>query len=308
MSGWRAAVVALAVGVVVLGLGWLIPRLGGEGDGGPEATSASGLVLACVPTLEPACRQIASAAGASFAVWEAGDPLPERGVVVAPAADLPVGTEAGPVVAESPIVIGAWGERASVLRLHCGTLDLSCVGEALGTDWVDLGGDDAWGAFKIGLADPVAGEADLLSWSVASGLGTPRLLGATLRLPSSDDARLAADLVLFGAARADLVIATEAAIAAQFENAIGRAGRLEVYYPATSPWVEYVAAGQGRGSAGLIEALAEPAAREALNAAGVRTPGGTGALPAGLGEPGTRQPPPDAATRATLIAEWEELR
>jgi hypothetical protein len=308
VSGWRAALVALAVGAVVLGLGWAIPRLGAGGDEGPEPTSAPGLVLACVPTLEPACRQIAASSGASFSTWEAGDPLPERGVVVAPAADLPEGTQPGPVVAESPVVIGAWGERASILRSRCGTLDLACVGAALGESWEELGGDDSWGSFKIGLADPTDGQADLLAWSVASGLGTPRLIGESLRLVSSDDARLAAELVLFGDARADLVIGTEAAIAGQFENAIGRGGRLEVYYPAASPWVEYVAAGQGRGSSGLIEALGAAAAEAAFKAAGVRVPGGTGGLPNGLGTPGAEQPPPDATTRATLIAAWEDLR
>ncbi len=209
---------------------------------------------------------------------------------------------------QSPIVIGAWLERSQVLQARCGDVDLGCLGSALGATWESLGGNDAWGDFKIGLADPSTSEAGMLAWSITEPIAGASDLRSSLRLVTTDDARLTSDLVLFGDSRADVVITTETAVFGQMQNAIGRGGRLEVFYPAASPWLDYVAVAAGFGSSGLLEDLQEPAIGQVFAGAGVRPVRGSVTYPPELGTPGTKSTPPDQGTRATLLEAWERIR
>jgi hypothetical protein len=118
-----------------------------------------------------------------------------------------------------------------------------------------------------------------------------------------------ADLVAFGDSRADVVVTTEAAVMAQFQNAINRGGRFEIGYPASGPWIEYVAVGNGRGADGLIETLLSEDAGTRFTAAGLRPAAGVvGRLPEGMGTPGEKSAVPDDAERATLTSQWEDIR
>ncbi len=305
MSGWRAALVAVAVGAVILAAGFVF-----GGDDGPSIPEdAGGVSLACAPGLEIACRAVAIELGVAYRAWLVGAEVPDRTVVVAPAADLPVGLEAGPVILRSPVVIGAWRQRALVLLSRCGALDFECVSDAMGKGWMEMGGSAEWGDFKIGLADPQLSEEGMLAWAAASPLADADTLSLSITLVAPSAGRLASDMVLFGDSRADLAITTEAALAGQMANAPGRGGRIEVFYPVSSPWVEYVAYGRGRGTSSLIERLGSVELEPVWAAAGVRSAQHevTG-LREGLGEPGVAAPAPDADTRARLIDDWKEVR
>lgn len=307
--------VSVVVGGLILLTGWLVPRLGnGAGADGPDPTVAptdidSDVVLACPEALEQACEAAAVVLGVASETWEVGDPVPEAGVLLAALADLPDGAEAGAVVATSPIVIAGWRTRWQPLEIFCDdVVDPACLASAAGQPWSDLGGSDDWGSFKLGLADATRTEAGLLAWSlVEPDLANPSL-AATLRLTSNSDAELMADLVLFGDSRADVVVTTEVAVAGQFQNAISRGdGRLEIGYPTSGPWVEYVAVAIGRSGRSMAERLSEDGVARAFTEAGLRpTAGPVGELPEGIGEPGTQTPSPDDSTRATLVQSWED--
>lgn len=310
MSGWRAALVASIVGALILITGYVVPRLGGGDQSGPSGIEEdiSGLVLVCVPALEPACDAVAAEIGIASIGWEPDGDLPDRHVLVAPAGDLPEGATTGTPIAESPIVIGAWLDRSQVLSAHCGQVDFECIGSTLGSTWEEIGGNDAWGDFKLGLADPSRSETGMLGWSTAQPLATRSDMSHSLRLVTVTDARLTSDLVLFGDSRADVVITTEVALFGQLDNAIGRGGRLEIFYPASSPWVTYVAVGDGFGSGGLLDRLTEPEIAQLFATAGLRPVTGSVTYPQSLGTPGSRSAPPDQSTRATLLEAWERTR
>ncbi len=305
----------MVVGGAILLTGWVLSREPGTPGVSTSSTPDpsnidADVTLACVPALENACASAASELGVAFDIWEAGDPIPDRGVVVAPAVDLPDGAELGPVVAESPIVIAGWRTRWQPLELACGDrVDATCVGSSLGSTWADLGGNSSWGDFKVGLADPTASEQGMAAWSVlepALGANADSLAGS-LRVVKDSDSELMEELVLF-ASRVDVVVTTEVAVSAQFQNAIARGGgRIEIGYLESGPWIEYVAVGSGRGSGSLIEELGGAEIATVFTANGLRPPAGvSGPLPDGLGTPGTKSPSPDEPTRATLAAAWEE--
>ncbi len=310
MSGWRAALVAAVVGGLILAAGYLIPRISDRSPTAPSTTVTAGEAppLACSPGLEAACRALAPSLGSEVRTFRPGSDPGEGVVVVAPAADLPAGLEPGPVVARSPVAIAAWLERADILRARCGVVDLACLAGAYGRSWEELGGLDSWGDFKIGLADATATESGLQAWRVVAEDGVPAALAASLRLRSADPGSLMTDLLLFGASRADAVVTTEVAIAAQLPNAPGRGGVLVVSYPDPTAWVEYVAAGRGRGTEDLIARLAEPEIRALMGPVGLRPPAGDPiGLADGLGTPGQPLPPADDSTRATLVGAWNDL-
>ena len=307
MSGWRAALVAVAVGAVILAAGFVFGR--DEGPSVSQPDDGGGVALACAPGLESACRVVAAELGVPYRTWSVGSGVPDRTVVVAPAADLPDGLEAGPVILRSPIVIGAWRQRALVLLSRCGALDFECVAGALGMSWSEIGGSPEWGDVKLGLADPAASEEGMLAWSAAASLADPENMALSITLVASSDGRLASDMVLFGDSRADLAITTEAALAGQMANAPGRGGRIEVFYPVSSPWVEYVAAGRGRGVSSLKERLSAPDLEPLWAAAGVRSAvHQVSTLLDGLGQPGSVDPAPDSPSRGRLLTDWKEVR
>jgi hypothetical protein len=312
MSNWRSALIAAAVGGLILLAGFLIERAPDDGTTPPTSPdSASEAVLACPAALMPACAALAAELGTTVRSYLAGsDPGPGT-VVIAPAGDIPAELETGEVAARSPIAIAVWQDREGVLKTHCGgTVDLTCLTSAFGESWADLGGLDSWGDFKLGLADATATEAGLAAWRGLASSGAPAELDAALRLTSADDAELMADLLLFGTARADAVVTTEVAIAGQLQNAPGRGGRLVVWSPDPAPWVTYVVATSGgKGTDDLIADLLDGDQQSRLGTFGLRPARGEAAgLPEGLGVPGIALPDLDEAKRAALLDAWNGLR
>jgi hypothetical protein len=310
MSGWRAALVAACVGGLILLAGWLVGRDGaGEGPAATEPTvSRDYPALACPTSLDEVCDSLASALGTGAVRFTAGEEPPGDAVILAPAADLPDSVEPGPVVGRSPIVIVIWRERALVLGASCGTsIDSACLAAAYGRDWSELGGNEGWGVFKLGLADPNRTEAGMAAWSVLAGDGVPNGLGDSLRLRADDDGALLLEMAQFGDSRADAAVASEVAVAAQLDNVLGRGGRFEVYYPDPGPWVEFLASGTGRDAERLIQRLLESDMQEILAESGLRPVAGEGTLPEGLGEPGGPAQPLTETKRAELAEAWLNL-
>jgi hypothetical protein len=306
--------VALIVGGLVLAVGWIVSGSGGSDIPGTTATTAAvadpDTVLACVEVLEEPCKAVAATLGVSARTWTPGSPAPDRGVIVAPAAELTDGMTAGPVVATSPVVIAGWLQRTQPLEVHCSdVVDIACVAGAFGQPWASLGGSEAWGDFKIGLADPTRSEAGMAAWALLAPSMPASGFSNSLRIDESSDAALMKSVVLFGPSRADVFITTEVAVASQFDNAIASSkGRFQVYYPSSGPWVEYVTVAFGRTGTRLAEDLAGSDAGDAFASAGLRpVSGGAGVLPDWTSQPGTQVPGPDPTTRATLTKVWEDL-
>lgn len=309
MSGWRAGLVAAAVGGLILIIGIIVHAVGGDGAApGTTATAAPGEVtLLCVPGLEQVCAAIGEAVGVDPATYQPGTELPAGAIVLAPAADLPEGVT-GQVIGSSPVAIAVWLERAVVLAPACGgTIDLACLESAYGKQWGELGGNPDWAAFKLCLADPTLSSSAVTAWRAVAAGGLPEGLDDALRERMANDSRLMGDVALFGPARCDAAITTEVAIAAQLENA-WRWGRLEVYYPDPGPWVEYVAAARGDAAAVLAERLLTPEVQSLLPAQGLRPASGEAAgLPEGLGTPGQPLGPLSPTDRDALLVVWQSL-
>lgn len=308
MSGWRAALVAAVVGGIILVVGFVVSNEP-EGDGTsttslPEAGVEVRLV--CAPALDAVCQTLATGFGGAASQLRPGSTLPEGAVVIAPLADVPAGLTVGAVIGRTPVVTAVWSERSGVLSRHCGgKIDASCLADAYGRTWADLGGDDSWGEFKIGLADPHAGASELAAWQA---VGTDLTnLPMSLRVKSRNDADLVSELALFGPARMDVVVSTEVSLAAQLEN-VQDQGRLELSYPDPGPWVEFVAAWSGRAGEQVQQSLLTPEAQAALASAGLRPVAGeASSLPAGLGTPGQALPAIDDQTRSSLLTAWDAL-
>ena len=317
MSGWRAALVAAVVGGLILLTGYLVSRddSADPGDGtGPATTAAARgdlASLACAPALASACDEIAAQLGTTAVRYRSGADPGAGVVVIAPARDLPAQRAPGPVVARSPIAVAVWLARTPALQGHCATdvIDPGCLATAYGMTWADLGGNPAWGDFKLGLADATGSEAGAAAWRAIAGQGVPSGLAASLRLVAQDDGALMVEIAQFGDSRVDATVTTEAAIASQLGNLPGRGGRLEVFYPDPAPWVEYVASGNGGDAERLVAALLDPDLQQRLPGYGLRPAEGAGGEPmSGLGTPGQPLPPTDDATRGTLDAAWEGIR
>jgi hypothetical protein len=311
VSGWRAGLVAAAVGGLILIVGIIVHAVGGDdGDSGTTTTVASGdVTLACVPALEDACADLGATLGVAVRSFRPGTDPSGDVVVIAPLAELPFGPNGAGLVARSPVAIAMWRERAVILAPACGgTITKACLEGAYGRQWGDLGGDAAWAAFKVALADPTGSASAMEAWRlVVDSGGVPVGLDASLRVRAADDAALMLEVAQFGPSRADAVITTEVAIAGQLEN-VWDVGRLEVYYPDPGPWVDYFAVARGSDAERLVERLLSAELQGRLPALGLRPATGeaTG-LPSGLGTPGQPFGPLDAAEREALLAAWQDL-
>ncbi|HSL26110.1 MAG TPA: hypothetical protein VLA54_07475 [Acidimicrobiia bacterium] len=307
MSGWRAGLIAVVLGGVVLAIGWVLARDGADGPTTTTVTNGENadVTLSCPLALQLACDGLASNLGTGRSTYRGGV-APSGTVVVTFAADLPPERDAQ-VFARTPIAIAVWGERASVLIDACGTVTVACVVAEAGTSWDSLGGPASWGTFLLGLADPNEGRSDLEAWRLVAAAGPAADLGDWVRLRAADDGQLLADLVLFPS-RADAVIATEAAIASQLENARNRAGRLTLFYPDPSPYVEVAAYGEGRAAANVAARLLEPELQNLLGSVGLRPPTGDATnLLRDLGTPGVEMPALAADEIQALIDSWTRL-
>jgi len=311
VSGWRAGIVAAAVGGLILIAGLIVHAVGGD-DGGPGTTTSAApgeVTLACVPALEEVCADLAGILGTGVRPFRPGDAAAEGEIVIAPPGDLAEMPADAPLVASSPVAVAVWRDRAAVLTSACnGTVDKACLEEAYGEPWADLGGSTAWGDFTLGLADPTlsASAMEAWRWVVDSG-GVPPGLDVSLRVRAAGDAALMLEVAQFGPSRADAVITTEVAIARQLEN-VWDVGRLEVFYPNPGPWVDYVAAARGSDAERMVERLLSAEIQARLPARGLRPAAGDAAgLPEGLGTPGQPLAPLDAAERDILLAAWYDL-
>jgi hypothetical protein len=309
VSGWRAGLVAAAVGGLILIAGIIVHAVdGGDGASGTTTTAAPGEVtLACVPALKEVCADLGATLGVAPRTFRPGTDPGDDVVVLAPAADLPAGLTGTPA-ARSPVAIAVWRERAVILAPACGgALTPACLAGDYGKEWGDLGGDPAWAVFKIGMADPTRSASAMEAWRLVAAAGVPAGLADSLRVRATDDAALMLEVAQFGPSRADAVITTEVAIAGQLRN-VWDVGRLEVYYPDPGPWVEYAAAARGGDAERLVERLLSAEIQARLPALGLRPASGDAVgLPEGLGTPGQPFGPLDAAERDALLAAWQDL-
>jgi hypothetical protein len=310
MSGWRAALVALAVGGLVLGIGWVVASSPATPGATTPATtgqsSGSEVTLLCPVALDRVCEELSVRLAVGRDRWQEGTPPADHQLVVAPSAELDGAT----LFARSPVAIAVWHERSRVLVNTCGgTITPICLVEHAGDAWSDLGGPTSWGQLTLGLADPASGTTDQEAWRLFSDLEPGERLGRAVRLVAEDDGRLMADLVLFPS-RADVVVTSEVAIASQYENARTRAGLLDLFYPDPAPWIDYgVVSGDGREARRVAEQLTAPEVQAILGSLGIRpVVGEVGELMEGLGQPGTPLPPLDAGQIGVLISSWEEAR
>ncbi|HKX74571.1 MAG TPA: hypothetical protein VJR05_04195 [Acidimicrobiia bacterium] len=309
MSGWRAGLVALALGSMVLAAGWFFTRDTGPSDPGSSTTIPvdADVTLACPSAYQLACDGLASRLGAARATYRPGTEIGEGTLVIAAVGDYPEGVTATPF-ARSPIAIAIWQERSPALQRGC-AIDISCLIDQAGVSWSDLGGPASWGTVALGLADPTEGIADLEAWRlfVEAGVAQSPGFGSNVRLRAPDEGQLTSDLILFPS-RADAVVTSEVAIASQLENARQRAGRLAVFYPDPTPFVVVGVYGEGRAARNLAEELSGEELQALLGSLGLRPLAGEAVdLPEGLGSPGGELAAVDPAQRETLVASWQEV-
>ena len=306
MSGWRAGLIALAVGGLVLAIGWVVTR-----DGSPSVSTTvpevenPEVALACPPALQLACDGLAGALGTSRRSLPSGE-IPDETLVINFAGDMAAELGAQSF-ARSPIAIAIWGERAPTLEATCGVIDVRCLVDNAGRTWEELGGPANWGTLLIGLADPTEGIADLEAWRLVSAANPPAEFGERVRLRAPEGGQLLADMVLFPS-RGDAVIATEAAIASQMENARARAGRLVVVYPDPAPFVVVAAYGEGRAARNLIDQLLAQDIQALLGSLGLRPLTGEATnLLRDLGTPGAELAAVTETEKPALIASWQSV-
>jgi Bacterial extracellular solute-binding protein len=306
MSGWRAGLVALVVGGLVLAFGWVATRNGSPAT----STTVPGVenpdvALACPPALQLACDGLAQALGTSRRALPQGE-VPADTVVVDFAGDIS-GELAAQPFARSPIAVAVWGERAPTLEEACEVIDVDCLVANAGETWEDLGGPATWGTMLLGLADPTEGIADLEAWRLVAAANPGPELREWVRLRAPEGGQLLADMVLFPS-RADAVVTSEAAIASQMENARARAGRLVVFYPDPAPFLQIAAHGEGRGAQDIVERLLSEDIQALLGSLGLRPLTGEATnLLRDLGTPGAEMPAVPEADKPALISGWQSV-
>lgn len=211
-----AAVAMVLLAVLVRGV---IDR---DRSGGEDAGGSDAMTIVCGPELLAACNVIAQGTeGVSVTVQAEQDTadalaggeleLGENRVWLA-AADWPAITTAGgtqmpelassETLARSPAVMVARNDRLEVLRSACDALDWSCVGDAAGAPWTDLGGDPRWGQVEVGLPEVASAPGTVaVNQAVASRVGSsdfatndltdPAVLGWFERLAEASGANTA---------------------------------------------------------------------------------------------------------------------
>ncbi len=305
MSGWRAGLMAVALGGMVLAAGWASSR--DQAPAPPGSTTIpqdADVTLACPLAYQLVCDGLAARLGTARGVYRQGTEIPGGTLVIAAAADLPDGIGATHF-ARTPIAIAIWQERAPALQRAC-PIDITCLIAQAGTKWSDLGGPASWGNVTLGLADPAEGIADLEAWRLLVEAGVDSSLAGNVRLRAPDDGQLAADLVLFPS-RADAIITSEVAIASQLQNARQRAGRLAVFYPNPTPFVVVAAYGEGRSARNLAGQLIDEELQALLGSLGLRPLTGDPIdLLEGLGSPEDELAGVDSAQREGLVRAWDE--
>jgi hypothetical protein len=152
-------------------------------SGGSGTTPSSGpITIACVTELATECEALSNvtvrvedasvtakaiAAGTAHVDgWVTFDPWPE---IVNQLAQR-IATGDGARLAATQLVIAMAQERADALAPTCGgTVNWRCVGDAIGKQWTDVGGQSTWGAVKAGIPPTSSALGLLMLGNAASG-------------------------------------------------------------------------------------------------------------------------------------------
>lgn len=171
-------ILALVAALAMIAAAALIRQRVIDGDNGADGT----LRLRCATELAGVCDRLAKEDG-SIAVTvaddgETADALSTKGatagfdawLAVGPWADIvadnrrqagittPVLAVPSRVLARSPVTFVGPEDRMAALSSHCGgTVTWSCIGDASGRPWTELGGQPTWGLMRAGLAPPDTG-------------------------------------------------------------------------------------------------------------------------------------------------------
>jgi hypothetical protein len=192
-----------------------------------------------------------------------------------------------PPLARTPIVVVGVKERMAVLEDECGgSPSWSCIGDVAGRPWVDVGGQQTWGAVRPGHDGPDTSATGLavLASAVTDFFGTPDISSADF----DDDAfrswfsRLERSVpsfrprfetmvedMLVAQGQFDAVGALEADVLERLRRAPARGERLTVLYPAAMTTADAVLALGPGGHPRLVTAV-EGAGADALAAVGWR--------------------------------------
>ncbi|MGI9579377.1 MAG: hypothetical protein ACR2OH_14355 [Microthrixaceae bacterium] len=323
MKRFLAVIAAVAmVGLAIL-LRGLIDDGGSGGDGGSSNAGDAGadgnLTLVCGPELLPACNDleadlddvtVMSESEADTAArlaegtldldgataWLAAGPWPE--IAAAEGLDMPEMADSD-VLANSPAVIVARSDRMEAINSACGSANWSCIGDAAGGEWTDLGGESTWGRIEVGLPEPDSGAGTVaVNQAVASRVGTPEFATNDLDGPdvegwfdslaqqSKDNATSTSPLTQFLRVPGSLGVvgALEAETIQQLESA-AVAEELTTTVPEPTSVAEVrLWAGDEDQVAAILERFGETALVEALTANGWRggSPDATGLPAAGV--------------------------
>lgn len=181
----RVAAVLGAVVMIVAALGVRSLIDGDDGGSGSGGGGSGPVRLVCVSEVRAACEVLAdedddvevtvAAAGTTIAELTApdfrGDQSPYDGWVTLEPLPAVADARSGDGVLEEPsaplaasdVVVVAGNDRAEALLATCGdpsvpeddpVLETTCVAEAAGTAWSDLGGSSSWGSLRLGFDDP----------------------------------------------------------------------------------------------------------------------------------------------------------
>ena len=176
----RFLAVAAAVAMIVVAIAI---RSGiDNGGGGGTVSTPSRPRIACAPELETWCRSLtnvelhiedasvtarAVASGsAQLDGWVTFDPWPEMVNELAGHA----ATHGTAHLAETPLVIAMVAERSAALAPRCGgTVNWKCLGDAIGKQWIEVGGKAEWGTVKAGFPPISSALGVVMLANAASG-------------------------------------------------------------------------------------------------------------------------------------------
>jgi hypothetical protein len=356
MSVGARRLLALVVAIALIGLALLLRGVlfGDDDDGGGSADDGGRPRLLCIAELETVCNELADEHDIDVEIEQAGvsvdriadlpdDQLRDLGfdgwLTLSRDAEIaaqkrerntfaPATGDPSDPIGRSPLVIGIWRDRAAALGEACGGGDLTwrCVGDFAGREWVDAGGDPAWGQVKPAHADPATtGEGLLVIGQAASNFygrtdlsiddyADDAFLEWFSRL--EDNARIEAEspfeqMLVGGAALYDMVGTLEAQAGPELSRASrDRRDQVRLLYPApvATADVVYVPAVDADGADDLDDLLTGDDGRTALARAGWRVDG----EPSADGVPDAPPLPardnlPDAGSLQALLDTWREV-
>ena len=353
MSVGARRLLALVVAIALIGLAVLLRGALFDDDGDSATDDNDPPRLLCITELQSVCNELADEHDVDVEIEQAGvsvdriadlpdDQLRDLGfdgwLTLSRDAQIaaqkrerntfaPATGDPSDPIGRSPLVIGIWRDRAAALGSVCpGELTWRCVGDFAGREWVDAGGDPAWGRVKPAHASPeTTGEGLLVIGQAASNFygrtdlsiddyADDAFLEWFSRL--EDSARIGAEspfeqMLVGGAALYDMVGTLEAQAGPELARASrDRRDQVRLLYPApvATADVVYVPAVDADGAEALSDLLTGDDGRAALAGAGWRVDGESRAqgvpdapsLPAGDNLP-------DAGSLQALLDTWREV-